>query len=77
MFLPGQPICESCRKMVVKGAAKHADRMNRRSEMEELLADTLENPGSVDKDDPKYEYFVDNYDATAVWVDLGSKKKKR
>lgn len=77
IFVPGKAICDGCRSMIVKSAAKHADRMNRKSEMEELLADTISNPGTVDKDDPKYEHFVETYDATAVWADLSDKKKKR
>lgn len=77
LFNPGEAVCASCRKMIGKGAAKHADRMNRRSEMEEILADTLTNPGNVDKDDPKYEYFLDTYDAAAVWAKDYNDKKKR
>jgi len=77
LFVPGQAICEGCRKMIVMGAAKHADRLNRHKEMEESLVDTLSNPGNVEKDDPRYEHFVDTYDATAVWAGIDDKRKKK
>jgi len=78
IFNPGEPVCDTCRKMISKGAAKHADRMNRRAEMDEILADTIENPGKIEKDNPKYDHYVDTYDAAAVWArDFDNKKKRK
>ncbi|MCX6695561.1 MAG: hypothetical protein NTU61_04635 [Candidatus Altiarchaeota archaeon] len=78
LYNPAEAVCYTCRKMISKGASKHVDRMNKRAEMDEILADTIENPGKIDKDDPRFEHYVETYDASAVWArDLDVKKKKR
>jgi len=65
IYEAGQPICKFCRKTMVKGANKKADRMNRRKDMEEDLVAAYSGAGEDGEED-----------AASAWVDEDFDKGK-
>ena len=79
IFKLGEVICEFCKKTVSRDASKHAERMNRRKEQEEDLLMNIAAPGKDEdsKDDMRFEHYVDNHDASAVWAGDDKGRKGR